>query len=70
MQSVTPFYHTLPVQYWTRVASSGPSQKQVLLVLSEMHKQIGTKIHSLTLKWIKSGKNRRELIYGKIIVSF
>jgi len=70
MLCVTQSYHALPVQYWTRGASLSPSQKQVPLVMRGMHAQTGTKIHFLTLKWMKSGKNRRELSYRKTIVSF
>lgn len=70
MQCVTSSYHTLPVQYWTRVASLGPNQKQLPLILRGMHTQIDTKIYFLTLKWVKSVKNRRDLSYRKIIVSF
>lgn len=70
MLCVTPSYHTLPVLFWMGGASLGPNQKQDLLVLRGMHRQIGTKIYFLSLKWVKSGKNRRELGYRKIIVSF
>lgn len=70
MPCVTPSHHPLPVQYWTRGASLALSQKRVPLVLRGMHTHRGIKMYFMILKCMKSKKNRRELSYRKIIVSF